>query len=95
MMSTKHSFKLIDGVFTPLEADKILSGLIKYKINHHQMELFSNQERFGKDVSNSIKRVEELKAVTSSLKNTLGFIAERGQKMQINCSIEIITLDAG
>ena len=93
-MKTKHNLKLIEGKFIPSEAGKVLSGLINYKINYHQMELFSNEERFGKDVSNSKKRIEELKAVTGSLKKIIDFTSDKGQILQLSCAVEIIILNA-
>lgn len=92
-MNTKHNLKLIDGKFLPAEAGKVLFGLLSYKINYHQMELFSNEERFGKDLSNSIKRIKELKVVNSSLKKIIDLTSEKGQILKISCFIKIIALD--
>ena len=92
-MNTKHNLKLIDGKFLPPEAGKILFGLISYKVNYHQMELFSNEERFAKDLSNSKKRIEELKAVNSSLKQIIDLTSKKKQILQISCFIEITVLD--
>ena len=88
-MNTKHNLKLIDGKFTPIEAGKVLFGLISYKMNYHQLELFSDEERFGKDLSNSKKRIEELKTVHSSLKKIIDLTSKKGQLLKINCVIEI------
>lgn len=88
-MNTKHNLKLIEGKFTPIEAGEVLFGLISYKINYHQMELFSNEERFGKDLSNSKKRIDELKTVHSSLKKIIDLTSKKGQILKINCVIEI------
>ena len=93
-MNTKHNLKLIDGKFLPAEAGKVLFGLLSYKINYHQMELFSNEERFDKDLSNSIKRIEELKAVNSTLETILRLTSENKQLLKISCFIEITRLDA-
>ena len=57
------------------------------------MELFSNEERFGKDLSNSIKRIKELKVVNNSLKKIIDLTSEKGQILKISCFIEIIALD--
>ncbi len=89
-MNTKHNLKLIDGNFSPIEAGKVLFGLISYKINYHQMEMFSNEERFGKDLSNSKKRIDELKTAHASLKELIDHGSEKGQILKINCVIEIL-----
>jgi hypothetical protein len=88
-MANKHKLKLIDGTFTPSEAGKVLFGLIGHKINYHQTELFSDEERFAKDVSRSKKRIEALKAVNIDLKKILSTTAEKDQKLQIKSMIEI------
>lgn len=92
-MATKHHLQLIKGNFTPSEAGKVLSGLINYKINYHQMELFSRVERFGKDLSNSKKRIEELREVAGSLKKIIDSTSDKEKILQINCSVEITFLD--
>lgn len=88
-MNSKYNLQLIDGKFSPNEAGNVLFGLISYKINYHQKELFSNKERFGQDLSNSEKRIEELKTVHRSLKQIIDLSSEQGQPMKINCVIEI------
>lgn len=67
-MKSNHLLTLINKTFIPDDAGKELFELINCRINNHHMELFSNEERFGKDISNAKNRIEELKAATSSLK---------------------------
>jgi hypothetical protein len=55
--------KLIDGLFTPEEAKSMLFALITSKINFHQIEKFTIQEKTSGDVSHSVKRIQELKAL--------------------------------
>ncbi len=93
IMEDKHNLKFIDGTFTPAEARKVLLTLISYKINYHQMELFSNEERFNKDLSHSKKRIEELKDVERSLKKIMDSASEKGAFLKLNGYIEIIVLN--
>ena len=92
-MNNKHSLKLIDGKFQPSQAGKVLFGLLSSKVNHHQMELFSNEERFGKDLSNSKKRIEQLKIVQSSLKQIIDLAYEKNEVLKISCVIKITVLN--
>jgi len=88
-MQNNQRLKLIDGTFAPSEAGKILFELISRKINYHQMELFSNKERFSSDFSNSVKRIEELKHTQNVLKKIIDHANEKQQKLQIDSFIEI------
>lgn len=54
------TFQLVEGEFAPLEAKKILLGLINSKINFHQLEHFSNEVRFNEKTSHSKQRVKTL-----------------------------------
>ncbi|MBC5838420.1 hypothetical protein [Flavobacterium muglaense] len=54
------TFQLVEGEFAPLEAKKILLGLINSKINFHQLEHFSNEVRFNEKTSHSKQRVKIL-----------------------------------
>jgi len=59
-MENKIDYKLIDGTFSPLEAEKIIIALFNYKIDYHNKEDFSNHVRFNKDIEYSKKRIEKL-----------------------------------
>jgi hypothetical protein len=41
-MEQDQNFKLIDGIFTAEEAEKVLTTLLNYKIDYHNREDFSN-----------------------------------------------------
>ncbi len=88
-MENNHHLTLVDGIFAPSEAGKVLSDLISRKINYHQLELFSNEERFGKDISNSKKRIEALKITQNSLKRIIEYAIEKQYQLQIDGFIEI------
>jgi hypothetical protein len=91
-MKNKYTLKLVDGKFAPAQAGKVLMGLISYKINYHQMELFSNEEMFGKDISNSKKRIEELKSTNDSLKEIIRTISDKAKMVEVKGLIEITVL---
>jgi hypothetical protein len=53
----EYQFKLVEGQYTTVEAQKILLGLINSKINFHQLEHFSNEIRFNENNNHSKIRV--------------------------------------
>ena len=92
-MKDKQHFQLIDGTFTPSEAARVLLTLVKSKIDYHNMEKFSNEERFGRDVSHAEKRLCELKKLDSALKDYFASVADSKQKLKINGWIEITSIE--
>lgn len=92
-MENKHRLKLIDGEFLPSDAGKVLFELLKSKINYHQMEKFSNEERYGSDLKNSMARVEQLKETVKKLEEIILYSSEKGINLKIESVIEITFLD--
>ena len=88
-MENIQQLTLIDGTFAPTEARKLLTDLISRKINYHQLEMFSNEQRFGKDISNSKKRIEALKRTKDELKTIIEYAIENQYQLQVNGFIEI------
>lgn len=88
----KHSTKLIDGKFTLVEAKKLLSQLLSYKINYHQMEKFGHEERFGTVGEHSAKRIKELTEEKTALANWLSSLGEE-KKISITCNIQLKTIE--
>lgn len=91
-MKNTYTLKLIDGKFTPAQAGKVLMGLISYKINYHQMELFSNEEMFGKDLLKSKKRIDQLKITNDTLKKIIHEISDTAELLEVKGLIEIKVL---
>ncbi|CAN5222960.1 hypothetical protein BH11BAC5_BH11BAC5_17770 [soil metagenome] len=60
-MKANQHIKFIEGKFCPEEAKELLVNLINNKIQFHTMKNFSSEERFGKPVEGSQKRITELK----------------------------------
>lgn len=88
-MEKIQQLTLIDGTFAPTEARKLLSDIISRKINYHQLEMFSNEERFGKDISNSKKRIEALRATNEQLKMIIDDAIEKQYRLQVTSFIDI------
>jgi hypothetical protein len=92
-MENKHVLKLIDGIFMPSDAGNVLFDLISRKINYHQIELFSNEERFGNDLSNSISRIKQLNDVKNSLHEIIAYASEKGMSLKIESHIHITCIE--
>jgi hypothetical protein len=88
-MEKKQNFKLIDGVFDPVEAKKIIISLINNKINFHNLEDFSNHVRFNDNLSNSKKRITELQKNKEDVSSLIAFAEKNGWQLKINSTIEI------
>ncbi len=92
-MENKHVLKLIDGIFMPSDAGNVLFDLISRKINYHQIELFSNEERFGNDLSNSISRIKQLNDIKNSLHEIIAYASENGMSLKIESRIHITCIE--
>ena len=88
-MKDKQHFQLIDGTFTPSEAARVLLSLVKSKMDYHNMEKFSNEERFGRDLSHSEKRLHDLAKLNTNLKELFQSAAEANQHLKIKGWIEV------
>lgn len=88
-MENHYDFKLIDGVFEPSDAEKVLISLINNKINYHHLEDFSNHIRFNDNLSHSKKRVQELHQTKEDLKKLIDQAKEKGYHLTVNSTIEI------
>ncbi|MBK9224611.1 MAG: hypothetical protein IPO23_08295 [Flavobacterium sp.] len=88
-MDNQYRIKLIDSVFTPSEAGKVLISLINNKINYHNLEDFSNHIRFNNDLSHSKKRVQELNLAKDEIDRIVELAKNEGLNLSINSVIEI------
>ncbi len=85
--------KLIDGVFEPNEALRVLSGVLNSKINYHKLEDFSNHIRFDGAISNSKKRINELQNSHQELIELMEFAKINNKKIAVKSEIIIELLD--
>ncbi|WP_353084698.1 hypothetical protein [Flavobacterium sp.] len=88
-MKNNTEFKLIDGVFSLEDADRVLTTLINYKIDYHNREDFSNHIRFNKDIEHSKKRIQELTETKDQIKNIINNSKLRDPKFIIKGNITI------
>jgi len=87
--TTEHVLNLIQGDFSPTEAQEILSHLIDKKINFHELRQFSQDIRFGIKDEASKKRIAQLKDAKEQLSKIIEEAHAGGRSLKIKSSIEI------
>jgi len=92
-MKKIHSFKIVDGEFSPSDAGKVVFALVSSKINYHSIEKFSNEVRFGTDASHSEKRIAALKKVKDALKEVFDSAEQKGLNVSMNGFIEVTIIE--
>jgi len=85
----EHTFKLIDGEFSPSEAGNILFTLVNSKINFHSTESFGITVRTSGDTSFHENRIKELAQTNTDIKQVINYAAEKNMRLKINGTIEI------
>lgn len=88
-MKAKQPIKFIEGKFSPEEAKEVLVDLINHKINFHSLKNFSSEERFGKPVEESQKRIEELKESREKIILLIQQAVDKNANLRIESSINI------
>lgn len=93
-MNNIETFTLIDGHFTYQDAREVLVSLFLAKIQFHEIQNFSSQERFGKEDEMAVKRIPDLKKNLKSVLELVSQAAEGNKKMIVNSVINIEFADA-
>ncbi len=88
-MKDRQRFQLIHGTFTPSEAAQVLLSLVKSKIDYHTLQKLTNEERFGRDLSHSEKRLEQLWKLKTALNELFDSATGAKQGLKIDGWIEI------
>jgi hypothetical protein len=89
-----YQFKLVEGQYTPLEAKKILLGLINSKINFHQLENFSNEIRFSESAAHSKIRIELLTNASENITDLISYSIPNDMEFKIEGTIQISLVPA-
>lgn len=92
-MKNPHTFKLIDGKFSPIEARKILIDLIQNKINFHSREIHMMEEHNEGNTARSERRIAQLKKSAETLKKVLMQADSKGMQLKVRGTVEITFLD--
>lgn len=88
-MESTQDFKLVDGTFSANDAANVLFSLIGDKIKYHQLLLFSNEERYGADITNSKVRIQELTAVKEEIIEMIREAREQDMDLEILSNIQV------
>ncbi len=92
-MTKPVTFDLIDGTFKPDEAKSVLFNLIQDKINYHELERFSAQERFGIELPHSQKRISQLNESLLKIQALVEASEKANVALQISGTIEIAVVE--
>jgi hypothetical protein len=87
-----NEFKLVNGVFSAEEAQKIIMSLINSKIDFHNLNAFSDFVKHNATVDNSKSRIEALTQTRQDIIQLIEEAEKKGMKLNIksNISIELI-----
>jgi hypothetical protein len=88
-MNKIEKLTLIEGDFYFDEAKEILMTMFSSKINFHNIQNCSSQERFGKDDEVAQKRIPVLRNEIKKLEKILLEAKEKNKKLVINSEINI------
>ena len=83
---------LVNGTFTPGEAQELLLALLNSKINFHNTKDFSSRERFGRPDADSQERLKHLKAARERVISTFSQVLAQNSETKsvtLNSVIEI------
>lgn len=86
---SKKEIKLIDGVFSPSEANSLLISLIDNKINYHKIDDFSYHIRTERHPHHSKERVDELLETKAQLRSWMTLVQQQSAQLKIKGIISI------
>jgi hypothetical protein len=88
-MNIEEHVTLIDGTFSDIDAKEILLNIISTKIHFHSMKNFSAQERFGKQDTQSVKRMTDLNHDFEKIKEIIDHAKATNLNLTIHSTIHI------
>ena len=92
-MKTKQYFKLIEGTLSPKEAKIMLNDLLISKIKFHNTQSLRIQIKASGDISNSTKRIKELKAVREKINALIDYASQNNYDLDVLGEIQINLLN--
>ena len=92
-MNKIEKLKLIEGEFSFKEAREILTSMFNSKINFHNIQNWSSQERYGKDDETAQKKIPLLKNEIEKLEEIILEAKANNKKLVINSEINISLKD--
>ena len=92
-MNKIEKLKLIEGEFSYNEAREILTSMFNSKINFHNIQNWSSQERYGKDDETAQMKIPLLKNEIEKLEEIILEAKANNKKLIINSEINISLKD--
>lgn len=92
-MNKIEKLKLIEGEFSFNEAKEILTSMFNSKINFHNIQNWSSQERYGKDDETAQMKIPILKNEIEKLEEIILEAKANNKKLIINSEINISLKD--
>lgn len=92
-MNKIEKLTLIEGDFSFDEAKEIVMSMFSSKINFHNIQNWSSQERFGKDDAIAQKRIPELRNEIKKLEEFLLEAKAKNKKLVVSSEINISLLE--
>lgn len=80
---------LVDTEFSPEDAAKILLSLVNHKIQYHQVEVFSSEERFGVPSAHSLDRLEALKIASEEISQWIKTAMHENKSVKVHSQVSI------
>ncbi|EIA07940.1 hypothetical protein [Flavobacterium frigoris] len=88
-MKNTNELKLIDGQFSPDEAEEILMNIFFSKIHFHQNKNFSSEERFGEKDLAAVKRIPELQKSMDAISKLIVDAKHNNETVKIIAEVKI------
>lgn len=89
MKNETHQLQLVNNTYSAEAAKEVLTSLIRDKIRFLNVQVLSNHERYGADISHSTKRVAELQAELEIMIKKLNEAIANGDEIEVSCPINI------
>ena len=89
-MTSQISIKLIDGIFSPADAKKIIVDMINYKIAHHEMAKLQSYEKTCTTCEDSVNRIAALKAERKAIKAYFADLDPAITEIEIDGPVNVI-----
>lgn len=88
-MKANTELTLVDGNFTPNEAQEALISLFTSKIQFHQMQNLSSKERLGVEDERAKKRIPELLESKRVISEIIQEANDKNMKVIITATVNI------
>jgi len=91
---TKQAIQLVEGEFTPSEANHVIISLLNEKINFHKLQRLQVCEgNQNSDTAYTDNRIKELEQEKQTAKEFIANLRSLGRNVKINGTLEITLAD--